>query len=251
MNKELLLIFDFDDTLVKTCIEFDKTNLETVQIVNKAIYGKENKINEILDYQRKIDFKLISTYGFVPKRFVTSWLDTYEYFAKLEGLPILESIRQNITDTVNDVFYRKYENLPGIHEALEVLKNEGYKMIILTAGIEEIQNRKIKEAGVRQYMDEIYVRANKTPEVFKSIMELHDAREYVMIGNSLKSDIHPALSNGAWGVHIERETWAADHYEIDSNHEKYIHLNSISNLPTTIQSIQESISEPIHNLKIS
>ncbi len=60
MNKDILLIWDFDDTIVKTNVEFEKTNVETAKVIANALYGEEKNMEMILTYQRKIDVDMIA-----------------------------------------------------------------------------------------------------------------------------------------------------------------------------------------------
>ncbi len=81
----------------------------------------------------------------------------------------------------------------------------------------------------------MYVYPLKTPATLKEIIRLHPASEYVMIGNSLKSDIYPALANDVWGFHFEQDTWEADNYDIDTKNEKYVSVSSLSQIPNELQ----------------
>lgn len=242
VNGNTLLIWDFDDTIVKTNIEYEKTNKETAMIVANAIYGKEKNINEILIHQRRADHKLVHVYGFHPKRYIDSWLETYHFFAKKENVPISDSTNKNILNTVNDLYTRKFQEIPYAVSTLSELKQQGYPMIVLTAGVDSIQRKKIKETGIEHLFNDIYVRVDKNPEVLREILKNYNADEYVMIGNSLKSDIYPALENNIWAFHIERKTWSVDDYPIDRNHPKYIHLKSITEVPKKIKLVENQLS---------
>ena len=240
--EKTLLIWDFDDTIVKTNIEFKKTKKNSAAIISNAIYGTEKKLEHLLDYQRRVDLRLVSTHGFLPQQYVDSWLKTYDYFAAKEKIPTLTTVKNKILDTAQNVYVRKYKEVPYAVSTLTKLKREGYPMILLTAGVESIQRRKIKEAGIEHLIDNIYVRINKTPETLRELLASYSANEYVMIGNSLKSDIYPALENNIWGIHIERQTWDADEHPIDKNHPKYIRINSIAEVPKKLKMIEKKLS---------
>ncbi|MCQ6279617.1 HAD family hydrolase [Bacillus sp. EB600] len=248
MKKNIQLIWDFDDTIVQTYVEFEKTNQQAAEIIARDVYGEIRNVQEIKSYQRKIDVEMISSYGFVPERFLIGWLDTYDHFLeenrKVENL----STKDEIQKTVKDVYLRKYHNVPGAISVLKQLKLEGYSSMILTAGVDRIQKRKIVESGANHYVDHVYVYPQKTPDTLKEIIRRHPASDYVMIGNSLKSDIYPALANDVWGFHYEQETWEADHYEIDTKNKKYVSVSSISQIPNELQIHvkigQSEISQP-------
>lgn len=237
MKKNLKLIWDFDDTIVQTNIEFEKTNQETAEIIALDIFGDLKPVQELKDYQRKLDVEMISEYGFVPPRYLLSWIATYEYFAKVKNQLPSEKVRTLIRETVEDLYVRKYQNIKESIPVLKELKNQGYSMVILTAGQEDIQKRKVSESGAFSFFDEVYVYPKKTPDTLKEIMNHHEAECYVMIGNSLKSDIYPALENDAYGFHFERETWEADYHDIDKKHPKYVHITCLTEIPKKLKGI--------------
>lgn len=231
MKKDIQLIWDFDDTLVQTYGEFERTNQQVAEIIAKAIYGEVQNLNEIKMYQRNLDVQMVSSYGFVPKRFILGWMNTYQYFLQKSGKLEDSSTKEKIQKTAKDVYTRKYQNVPDAIPVLRQLKLEGYSNLILTAGVDYIQKRKVAESGALDYIDQVYVYPQKTPDTLKKIIHLHPASQYVMIGNSLRSDIYPALVNDVWGFHFEQNTWEADNYDIDTNNKKYVPVNSISQIP--------------------
>lgn len=237
MRKDIQLIWDFDDTIVKTSIEFDKTNHIVAQIVAFDVYGEYTKLEEIKAYQRKLDIEMVNQIGFLPNRYLLTWYKTYDFFLNKAGKRANDLVKTKISETVMDVYERKYENIPDSIPVLRELKNQGYPMIILTAGVEDIQKRKIAQSGAVNYIDDVYVFTQKTPQTFKLVMEKYDFRDYVMIGNSLKSDIYPALENDAWGFHYDQVTWEADHYNINKNHKKYVRLSTLKEVPVQVERI--------------
>jgi len=244
MKEKMQLIFDFDDTIVSTNIEFEKTNMQTATIISSALFGSVVEVNRIVAKQREIDIQMVKKHGFVRPRFLMSWLETYQVFCNEQNREPDEKIKRIIEETVNDIYVRKYELIPGSLETIESLKKEGYPIIILTAGENEIQERKVKESGVRDIVDQVHVYSFKTPSTLKEVMNQYPNRQdYAMIGNSAKSDIMPALENNIYGFHFERKTWEADDWEINKNHPKYVHLPIMPELPTKLEGIllQESV----------
>ncbi|MBB6447438.1 HAD family hydrolase [Bacillus benzoevorans] len=237
MIKDIQLVWDFDDTIVKTNVEFDKTNQRVAEIVAADVFGDLKQMEVIKAYQRKLDLEMIAEIGFLPNRYLLTWDKTYEYFMNHAGKRSDKEVKAKIKETVMDVYERKYDNIPDSIPVLKELKNQGYPMIILTAGVENIQRRKIEQSGAIDYVEDVYVFTQKTPETFKRVMERYNFQDYVMIGNSLKSDIYPALENDAWGFHYEQTTWEADHYNINKNHEKYVHLSTLKEVPIQLDRI--------------
>ena len=237
MKKDIQLIWDFDDTIVKTNIEFDRTNQSTAEMIAYDVFGRLDQIQEIMAYQRKLDVEMVVEFGFMPDRYLISWYNTYEYYANKAGKKLNKRTKEKITETVMDVYERKYDNIPDSIPVLKELKSQGYQMIILTAGQETVQKRKVEQSGAINYVNDVYVFSQKTPHTFKMMMEKYHYNDYVMIGNSLKSDIYPALENNAWGFHYEQATWEADQFNINKNHEKYVHLSSLTEIPVKLDQI--------------
>jgi len=242
--KEVQVIYDFDDTIVETNSEFEATNEQCAEIIVGEVSGTSEMVKEVLAFQRKLDVEMVRTHGFIPPRYLMSWQATYEHFVKEAGKDVSEEVNERIKETVQDLYIRQYKNIPGSVETMEQLKKEGYSMIILTAGQDEIQKRKVRESGAIAFVEDVIVYPRKTPETLKEVMALYPAKQYVMIGNSLKSDIHPALENDAWGFHFERQTWEADHHDIDRDHEKYVHISSPDQIPQKLKQILE-VTRPV------
>lgn len=242
MKKDIQLIWDFDDTIVQTNKEFEKTNHQSAEIIAVAVYGNKLNVEVIKAFQRKLDVEMVKTYGFIPPRYLMSWLATYDHFAKEEKLAVKQETKELIESTVNNLYVRRYENIPQSIPVMKQLKDEGYSMIVLTAGQDEIQKRKVRESGAIDFVEEVIVYPKKTPETLQEVMGRFPAVHHAMIGNSLKSDIYPALENNAWGFHFERDTWEADQHEIDRGHEKYIHLPCLSDIPKHVKRI---LSQPV------
>src|SRR3954468_9155561 len=146
MNKDIQLIWDFDDTIVKTSVEFDKTNHITAEIIANEVFSVLENINDIKSFQRSLDMEMVSELGFLPKRYLMSWLLTYEHFLTVTGKMAEKRTKEKIVETVMDVYDRQYDNIPESIPILKELKNEGYKMIILTAGAEDVQKRKVEQS---------------------------------------------------------------------------------------------------------
>lgn len=235
--KDIQLIFDFDDTIVSTNKEFDSTNEMVANFISNRLYGHMNAVEEILVVQKRLDIEMVKSFGFVRPRYLLSWYATYEHFCKEVGQSPLAEDKQKIEELVNDIYVRCFENIPESIPVLRQLKEKGYSMIILTAGEDDIQKMRVHQSGAWELVEDVIVYSYKTPETLKEVMAKYPAEQHIMIGNSLKSDIHPALENNVWGFHFERRTWEADHYEIDHSHPKYVHLTSLTEILEKIEQV--------------
>ncbi|WCF11603.1 HAD family hydrolase (plasmid) [Paenibacillus thiaminolyticus] len=238
MKENKLLIWDLDDTLIITNPEYEKTNQDCAEIIADELFADFKQIIEISNKQRKIDLELISQYGFVRPRYLQSWIQTYIQLCNENGKNINHLIERKLTDAIENLYVRKCRNMPNSIDVLQQLKNEGYEMVVLTAGEDDVQRKRVDDAGMSKYMDAIYVYNYKTPCTLKEVLGKYPGKSHYMIGNSLRSDIYPALSNGIHGIHVIRDTWEADHYEIDSNHRLYHSVHSLREIPSLLRNIQ-------------
>ena len=97
---------------------------------------------------------------------------------------------------------------PGVKETLKVLKEKGkYKLVVATKGDLLDQENKLERSGLASYFDHIEVMSDKTEKEYQRMLNILQIApsEFVMIGNSLKSDIQPVLSLGGYGIHIPFE----------------------------------------------
>ena len=124
--------------------------------------------------------------------------------------------------------------LPGVVETLEKLSaNSTLQLVCFTKGELQDQENKLKRSGLAKYFDHVEITSDKSEKEFRELCEhLHIApHELLMVGNSLKSDIAPALAIGAQAVHIPfHVTWQLEHHE-DFEHPRMVKLESISQLP--------------------
>ncbi len=106
MKKDIQLIWDFDDTIVQTYVEFERTNQKAAEIIAADVYGEIRNIKEIKDYQRKLDVEMVSSFGFVPKRFLLGWMNTYDHFLQENGKIENPFTKKEILKTAKDVYLR-------------------------------------------------------------------------------------------------------------------------------------------------
>lgn len=100
------------------------------------------------------------------------------------------------------------ELLPGVEETLKALKEQGgYRLVVATKGDLLDQERKLQRSGLMPYFDHIEIMSDKTEKEYTRLLQVLQVapEEFLMIGNSLKSDIQPVLSIGGYGVHIPFE----------------------------------------------
>jgi len=195
---------DADDTLWHNEIHFQASEARLAELV--APYASREILGaKLLD----IEHRNLSLYGYGIKGFTLSMI---EAAIDLSGGAVPASAIGEIIDIGRQMLAYPIEALPGVMDTLRALKGS-YRVIVITKGDLLDQEAKIARSGLGDYLDDVHIVSEKTPEVYTRIFGGPEAAERaVMIGNSLKSDVLPALEAGAYGIHVPYHvTWAMEH----------------------------------------
>ena len=122
--------------------------------------------------------------------------------------------------------------LPGVHEALTDLRRRGHRLIVITKGDLLDQERKLERSGLAELFHHVEVVSDKTPADYARVLRHLDLapEDFLMIGNSLRSDVLPLLELGAQAIHIPYAvTWDHERAEALPHHD-YLELASITEL---------------------
>ena len=131
--------------------------------------------------------------------------------------------------------------IDGVVEVLDRLSPR-YRLVLLTKGDLFEQEAKIRRSGIADQFGLVRVLHEKTPEVYRQV--LHDAavpaEEFLMVGNSLRSDVLPALAIGARAVFIPHAlTWSHEHIEPERLPPSgWVEIASIAGLPAVLEKLQ-------------
>jgi putative hydrolase of the HAD superfamily len=207
----LNLIFDADDTLWESNIHFLEAEgafiamLERVGVVDRETIRKTLRHHEL---------KIIAEAGYGRAHYVTA---LHRVVPELAPAHHHQNLRSEVEQIGMRLLNRRCEVLPGVAETLEVLA-ERLRLLLFTKGHPGEQLAKLKRSGLGGFFSRIGVPREKDRVNYQLLMaqaEL-DAGRTVMIGNSPRSDINPALAAGLHAVYIPYpHTWEFEHEEID------------------------------------
>lgn len=226
MEKIKYIAFDADDTLWLNEPNYQKIELKFCELLSEYLHTEELK-EELF----KTEMTNLPIYGFGVKSFTLSMIET----------ALLISGNNLKSETINKIISLGKEllNMPlqlinGVKDVLETLSGE-YKLIVATKGDLLDQERKLEGSGLAKYFHHIEIMSDKKNENYVKLLNHLDVRpeEFLMVGNSLKSDILPVLQLGGNAVHIPFEVeWKQDIIEEDKlSGYKYHKINSISEIP--------------------
>jgi len=194
--------FDADDTLWVNETYFREVEHEFAKLL--SAYETENKIDQELF---KMEMKNLEIYGYGVKGFVLSMVESA---IDLSNGKIDNATISKILNLGKEMVLKPVEVIDGVEEVLKSLV-DNYRLILLTKGDLLDQERKLEKSGLSKYFHHIEVLSDKKDENYKNLLD-HleiDVKNFLMIGNSLKSDVLPLINIGALAIHIPfHTTWA-------------------------------------------
>ena len=195
MAKYKVIAFDADDTLWVNEPYFREAEDKFAKLL--SIYETENKIQQEL---YKVITGNIPLYGYGVKSCILSMI---QCATELSNNQLPAKITQQILNIGKEMLSKPIELLPGIEEVLKVLSKK-YTLIVLTKGDLLDQEKKLERSGLLKYFHHVEVMSEKNPEGYQRILKHLDIapKDFLMIGNSLKSDVLPVLNIGAEAIHI-------------------------------------------------
>ena len=216
-----IIAFDADDTLWHNEPYFDEAQ-ERFCILFQDYASKQEILGLILNHQ----IENLSLYGFGIKAFTLSMIETA---LELTNHTISGSGIEKIITIGKDLLQKPVELLPNINEVLEQLKGK-YKLVVATKGDLKDQHRKLHDSGIGAFFHHIEVMSDKTEVDYQKMLSRLDCEpeDFLMIGNSLKSDVLPVLNLGGHAIHIPyHTTWEYEKIDFEIEHKNF---NTITNL---------------------
>ncbi|MDR6771444.1 HAD family hydrolase [Azospirillum sp. BE72] len=173
----------------------------------------------------------LRVYGYGIKGFVLSMLETA--IAVTDGKVAARDL-QSLIDFGKAMLDHPVELLPGVAEVVEALASR-YRLVLITKGDLFDQESKIARSGLSELFHAVEIVSEKDPATYRRVMDRHgiDPARFLMVGNSVRSDILPVLATGAHAVHIPYAiTWAHEEAEVPDEH--YRRLESMRDLPALL-----------------
>jgi putative hydrolase of the HAD superfamily len=216
-----VIAFDADDTLWVNEPYFQEIEKKFCVLLEDYL-PQHTTARELL----KTEIENLALYGYGIKGFMLSMIETAMSVSQNTiGLDVIEKI----IGYGKELLARPIELLEGVEEVLHDLKGR-YRLVVATKGDLLDQERKLKNSGIEHYFHHIEIMSDKKESDFQKLIRHLDVlpAEFLMIGNSLKSDILPVLNLGGHGIHIPyHTTWAHEHIDHTIEHENFKQVEHI------------------------
>ncbi|MFP3542682.1 HAD family hydrolase [Rhizobium sp. SIMBA_035] len=203
--------FDADDTLWQNEQYYRLTEAHFTELL--ADFAEGPKISERLLEAEK---RNLAHYGFGIKGFTLSMIETA---IEMTDGRVPASVIAQILDIGRDLLSHPVETMPHVQDTLEALAGN-YLLVLITKGDLFDQERKLAQSGLGDFFDAVEIVSDKTAVTYRRIFsKVGDGPERaMMVGNSLKSDIVPAIAAGSYGVFVPHElTWVLEHIDEPSD----------------------------------
>ena len=224
--------FDADDTLWHNERFFALTQDRFAEIL--ADYAPRADLDaRLLEAERRN----LHRYGYGIKGFVLSMIETAVEVTE-DRVPA--RIIHDILDAGHEMLAHPIELLPHARDAVEAMAASRHRLILITKGDLMDQERKLAQSGLGDFFDRVEIVSEKRADTYARIFAEHgDGPERaMMVGNSLKSDIRPALEAGGWAVHVPFElTWALEHADAPEGHPRFRTLPDLGGLAPLVDEI--------------
>jgi putative hydrolase of the HAD superfamily len=235
MNSRLEMIaFDADDTLWHSECYYREAQDRFVEILTPYLNGSI----PALDVLHQIEIRNLPDFGYGIKGFAISMVEAAVQ-ATAGSIPAPEI--QKIVDAARAMTRHEIRLLDYAREAVERLA-ASYPLLMVTKGDLMDQERKISGSGLGHYFQAVEIVSDKTPAVYQALLQKYniDSRRFLMVGNSLRSDVLPVIALGGWGVYIPYAlTWAHEHVlDAPADPARFFELGDLGGLADLIARIE-------------
>ncbi len=216
--------FDADDTLWVNEPFYQDDEKKFCQILKP--HFPETETSKVLF---QTEMQNLEIYGYGAKGFILSMIETAIHVT--DGKITSEEISQ-IIDIGKTLLEMPIELLDGVERVLQLLQRK-YKLILATKGDLLDQERKLQKSGLIGYFHHIEIMSDKHENNYRKLLAHLDIEphEFLMIGNSIKSDILPVMNIGAKAVHVPFEvTWQHEKHHGSTEKHSFITISEISKL---------------------
>jgi putative hydrolase of the HAD superfamily len=224
--------FDADDTLWQNETFFRLTQDRFLQrLVDHA--DPDHLQERLVAAERRN----LAYYGFGVKGFTLSMIETA---VEVTDGRVPASVIGELIAMGRELLEHPMELLPHARATVTALAEE-FRLVLITKGDLLHQERKLAQSGLGDLFDGVEIVSDKTEATYRTVFSRHGtgADQAMMVGNSLKSDVIPALQAGSWGVHVPHELeWSYEAAQAPVEHRRFHVISDLGALPALIDQLQ-------------
>lgn len=232
MNQKITTIgFDADDTLWQNEEFFRLTQDLFYDLL--CDYAEPDQLAERL---LRSERKNLGQYGFGIKGFMLSMIETA---IEVTDQQVPAEVIQKIIEAGQEMLIHPIHLLPHAQEAVEALGRD-YRLVLITKGDLLDQERKLAQSGLGEMFYAVEIVADKTPETYiRAFMRHgHGPDRAIMVGNSMKSDVVPAIEAGGWGIHVPSTfEWDIEKAEAPVHHPRFRVVQNLGELEALVSQL--------------
>lgn len=216
-----VIAFDADDTLWVNEPYFKEIEEKFCDLLEDYL-PRHTLVKELF----RTEINNLQLYGYGVKGFMLSMIETA---LRVTNNTLSIEVIEKAIGYGKELLQKDIELLDGVEEVLKALQGK-YRLVVATKGDLLDQERKLKKSGLEHYFHHIEIMSDKQEADYRKLIKHLDIKpaEFLMMGNSLKSDVLPVLAIGGHGIHIPyHTTWAHEHVEHKVEHENFKQVEHI------------------------
>jgi putative hydrolase of the HAD superfamily len=225
-----VIAFDADDTLWVNETYFREAEEKFASLLEDFLPQ-----HAIMKELYRTEIGNLGLYGYGIKGFMLSMIETA---LRISGEKMPIALVEKIIRIGQEMLEKPVDLLPGVKDVLQSLQGK-YRIVLATKGDLVDQERKLQKSGLESYFHHIEIMSEKRESDYKKLIARLDiqAGEFVMIGNSLKSDILPVLELGGYGIHVPfHTTWIHEQVDHEVKHVRFFTAEHLEEAAARIQS---------------
>ncbi|MBP6072673.1 MAG: HAD family hydrolase [Flavobacterium sp.] len=219
-----IIAFDADDTLFVNEPYFQETEHKFCDLMSDYL-SHQGLSQELF----KIEIQNLDLYGYGIKGYVLSMI---EAAMKISNNTLSMEVIEKIIQYGKELLEKPIELLDGVEDTLKTLHGK-YKLVVATKGDLKDQRSKLHRSGLGKYFHHIEVMSDKQEVDYTDLLKRLeiDPSDFIMIGNSLKSDVLPVLNIGGHAIHIPfHTTWEHEKIDHTIEHPNFRTVEKISDI---------------------
>lgn len=217
----VVIAFDADDTLWENETYFAQAEQEFTGLLEDFL-PRHTVARELL----KTEIDNLPLYGYGIKAFMLSMVETA---IRITDGKIAAPVVERILRIGREMLDKPVVLLDGVTTVLDALKGK-YKLVLATKGDLLDQERKLHKSNLEGYFHHIEIMSEKKEADYRKLIRHLDIKpsQFMMIGNSLKSDVMPVINLGGTGVHVPfHTTWELEKIEVELKSDRFFPLTTL------------------------